>query len=109
MTRIGLTVKINPQMIAEYKELHSKVWPAVQEQLKALGFRNLSIFHDENTLFLYQEYHGRIPIEKAYEEYAKNTSCQKWEQLMERFQEPGSGALAGVRWTPMQEVYHFSG
>jgi len=109
MLRIGMTVKIQKELIEEYKALHRQVWPEVEQMMGVCGFRNVSIFFHENTLFLYQEYHGSSPIEEAYRNYAQNPKCREWEDTMSRFQENSENSLPGIRWTRMQEVYHFGG
>ncbi len=107
MLRIGMTVKIQKELIEEYKAYHRQVWPEVEQMMTVCGFRNVSIFLHENTLFLYQEYHGPIPIEAAYRKYAENAKCRKWEEVMSQFQEQSQNSLPGIRWTRMEEVYHF--
>ena len=106
MIRTGMTVRVRPDLVDEYRKTHAQVWPEVESALLELGFRKISIFHAGSLLFMYQEYAGSLPIEEAYASYAANDACRRWEQLMGRFQEGESGSLPGIRWTNMEEIYH---
>ena len=101
-----MTVRIKPDLLDEYRRMHAAVWTEVEAKLRELGFRKISIFSSGSTLFMYQEYEGTGPIEAAYEQYAADEACQRWERLMGRFQETSPGSLPGVRWTVMEEVYY---
>ena len=103
-----MTVKIRRELVEEYKAYHRQVWPEVEYMMTLSGFRNVSIFLHDNTLFLYQEYHGSIPIEEVYRKYAGDPKCREWEEVMSRFQENSENSLPGIRWTRMQEIYHFN-
>ena len=60
MQRMGMVIGIEPDRIAEYKRLHTAVWPAVLARLALANIRNYSIFlrEPENLLFGCWEYHG---------------------------------------------------
>jgi L-rhamnose mutarotase len=109
MLRVGMTVRIRKELIEEYKAFHRRVWPEVEHRMEVCGFRNVSIFLHEDTLFLYQEHQGSGPIDEAYRAYIEDPKCQEWEHVMSRFQEETENSLPGIRWTRMEEVYHFGG
>jgi len=59
MRRFGQLIKVKPEKLAYYKELHAKPWPCVIERLKACHFQNYAIFlAPGNQLFAYFEYTG---------------------------------------------------
>jgi len=104
--RIAMSVKLKKESIEEYRECQRNVWPEVEETIRKLGFRNLSIFLSGETLFLYQEYDGPEPVEDAFAKYVMNEKCRKWEELIGKYQAASPNALPGLRWTQMEEIYH---
>jgi len=106
MQRIGMIVGVRPELIEEYKEYHRSVWPEIEEILHRVGFRNLSIYFHGNVMFMYHEYVGERPIEEARDEYAASEKTQEWEALMGKYQVPLPDSPEGVRWVPMDELYH---
>ena len=60
MKRYGMTIGLDPAQAAEYRRLHSAVWPDVLKMLELCHIRNYSIFlrEPENLMFAYFEYHG---------------------------------------------------
>ena len=56
MQRICWTLRVKPEYIEEYKELHRDVWPEMQEALRRTGWHNYSIFlRDDGLLIGYLE------------------------------------------------------
>ena len=60
MKRMSQIIRLRPEKMAEYNELHASVWPEVLACIARCNIRNYSIFlrEPENLLFAYYEYHG---------------------------------------------------
>lgn len=104
--RHGLVVNVVPEQRAEYLQMHSDVWPQVEQTLRDCKVTNYTIFVLEDTLFAYYEYVGtdhagdmaRIAEDPVTQEWWKHTDpCQT------AF---GREAAAGERWRAMQEIWH---
>lgn len=44
--RFGQIIKLKPEHVAKYKEIHAAVWPGVLEQIKASNIRDCNLFLD---------------------------------------------------------------
>ena len=56
MERVGFVLKVKKGMLDEYKRRHREVWPELLDAIRRNGFRNYSIFLDEEgNLFGYFE------------------------------------------------------
>jgi L-rhamnose mutarotase len=53
MERMGQVIRLQPEVIAEYKRIHAAVWPEVLAAIAASNIRNYTIFlkEPENLLF----------------------------------------------------------
>lgn len=43
--RICFHLRVKPERLAEYRQIHVAVWPEVLDELKAAGIRNYSIYY----------------------------------------------------------------
>jgi L-rhamnose mutarotase len=53
MQRRAFKMKLKTGAAAEYRKRHDKIWPALQQELRAAGISGYSIFLDEETLTLF--------------------------------------------------------
>jgi L-rhamnose mutarotase len=58
MTRYASVLRMPPENLARYSELHAAVWPGVLAKITECGIRNYSIYHRRGWLFSYFEYVG---------------------------------------------------
>jgi len=107
MQRMGMMIRLRPEKIAEYKELHSAVWPGVLARISASNIRNYTIFlrEPENLLFGYWEYHGDdFAADSAA--IAADPVTQDWWKLCGPCQAPLESRAEGEWWAMMEEVFH---
>ena len=52
----GTVIKVKPERLREYKELHAAVWPQGLEATKEYDLCNYSIYYRNGYLFSYYEY-----------------------------------------------------
>ena len=53
--RVAFRLRVRPERLAEYKQLHQDVWPELLDDMRAASIRNYSIFADGPELFGYLE------------------------------------------------------
>jgi len=103
--RYGWVIKVKPEKLAEYKELHANPWPEVNAMLKECNIQNYSIFYRDGLLFSYLEYTGS-DFDADMAKMAADSTTQEWWKLTDPCQEPVDSAEEGVWWADMEEVYH---
>ncbi len=105
MKRYGMIIGIKPDKLAEYKKHHANVWPEVLEMIEKCHIKNYSIFHKNNQLFSYFEYHG-VDYEKDMAKMAKDKKTREWWSIMGPLQEPLPDRKESEWWVEMEEVFH---
>ena len=105
MKRYGQIIGVKPEHFEEYKKFHAEVWPGVLNKISECNIRNYSIFHKDNQLFAYFEYHGN-DFAADMAKMAADPTTQKWWEIMEPMQQPVSTRKEGEWWANMEEVFH---
>ena len=107
MQRHGQVIRLRPDAVTRYRELHASVWPDVLRTLHGCGIRNYSIFlrEPELLLFAYFEYVGD-DFEADQARIAADPVTQEWWQVTMPLQEPLPARDADAWWAPMREVFH---
>ena len=105
MKRYGMVVRVRPEKFADYKKLHSAVWPDVLDMIKKCNIRNYSIYHKDGWLFSYFEYHGEN-FEADMANMAADPTTQKWWDLCKPCHQPLETRAEGEWWANMEEVFH---
>ncbi|KAI0521145.1 DUF718-domain-containing protein [Xylaria bambusicola] len=111
--RIAQIVKLKPEFVARYKEVHAAVWPEVLQQIKACNIRDYSIFHDPGTgiLFASFKYVG-FDYAGDMERMRENPKVREWWAMTDGFQEslvPGAkNSESGdpTWWREIEEVFY---
>ncbi len=107
MQRMAQIVKIKPEHIQQYKDLHAAVWPEVLATIARCNIGNYSIFlrEPENLLFAYFEYHGSdYAADQAL--MAADPATQEWWRITDPQQQPLDSVPEGEWWAPATEVFH---
>lgn len=52
ITRVCFTLRVRPEKLSQYREQHRAVWPEMLEALAATGWRNYSLFLDDDGLLI---------------------------------------------------------
>jgi L-rhamnose mutarotase len=105
MKRYGQIIGVKPEHFEEYKKYHAAVWPDVLKMITLCNIRNYSIFHKDNQLFAYFEYHG-TDFAADMAKMAADPTTQKWWSVMDPMQQPVSTRKEGEWWANMEEVFH---
>ena len=105
MRRLGQTLRVRPERIAEYEALHAAAWPGVLAAISAANIRNYSIYRFEDRLFAYFEYVGD-DFDADMAAMAADPVVQDWWKLTDAMQEPEPTRPAGSWWLSLPEVFH---
>jgi len=105
MKRYGSLIKLRPEKLDEYKELHANAWPEVLEMIRKCNIRNYSIYFKDGFLFSYFEYVGDdYAADMAL--MAVDPKTQEWWKLTDPCQEPIETRKDGEWWASMEEFFH---
>jgi L-rhamnose mutarotase len=108
MTRrycLALDLKADPQLIAEYKRYHEKIWPEITQSIKAAGIEDMEIYMHGTRMFMVMEVSERFSFERKATADRENPKVREWEELMWKFQEPLPGAQPGEKWLLMEQIF----
>lgn len=77
--RVAFRLRVRPERLAAYKQLHQEVWPELLDDMRAASIRNYSIFADGPELFGYLECDD---WGAASEALARSDANRRWQELM---------------------------
>lgn len=108
--RFGMTIRLQPEKLEEYKQLHAAVWPKVLDMISDCNIRNYSIYlgtmDDGNPyLFSYFEYTG-TDFDADMAKMAADPTTQEWWAVCKPCQIPIEHKKKGEWWADMEEVFH---
>ena len=108
MTRrycLALDLKDDPQLIAEYKRYHEKIWPEITKSIKDSGIEDLEIYLVGTRLFMIMEVNEKFSFPAKAEADRTNPKVQEWEEMMWKFQKPLAHAQPGEKWILMERIF----
>jgi len=100
-----LDLKDDPQLIAEYKRYHEKIWPEITKSIRDAGIEDMEIYLLGTRMFLTMEVNDRFSFDAKGEADRTNPKVQEWEELMWRFQKPLPQAKPGEKWLMMERIF----
>jgi L-rhamnose mutarotase len=103
MSRICFQLQVKPELLAEYIERHTPVWPEMLAEIAASGRRNYSLYlADGGRLFGYYE----TDDDAAAQAYlAASEVAARWEAEMASFF-VGLDGRPDQAATPLTEIFH---
>ena len=105
MKRYGMVIKLKPEKVKEYKELHAAAWPEVLKVISDCNIRNYSIYLKDGYLFSYFEYTG-TGFDVDMEKMAADPITQRWWAACKPCQTPLENREEGEWWSGMEEIFH---
>ncbi len=102
---LTLDLKDDPNLIAEYKRYHEKIWPEITTSIKDAGILDLEIYLRGTRMFMILEVNDSFSFEKKADADRKNQKVQEWEDLMWKFQKALPDAQPGGKWLPMERIF----
>lgn len=103
--RVASVIRLRPEKEAEYRALHTQVWPSVLDTLRNAGVSNYSIFLRDGLLFSYLEYTG-VNYEEAMKAIASDATTKEWWTFTDPCQQPVESASSDEWWVEIEEIFH---
>jgi L-rhamnose mutarotase len=108
MTRrycLTLDLKDDPELIAQYKRHHERVWPEITRSIRESGIVDMEIYLLGARMFLIMEVNEHFSLEAKRKADSDNPKVQEWETLMWRFQKALPQAKPGEKWMMMERIF----
>jgi L-rhamnose mutarotase len=102
---LALDLKDDPQLIAEYKHYHEKIWPEITRSIKDSGIEDMEIYLLGTRMFMIMEADESFSFEAKANADKLNPKVQEWETLMSTLQETLPQAKPGEKWLLMERVF----
>ena len=102
---LTLDLKDEPQLIAEYKHYHEKIWPEITLSIKDAGIEDMEIYLLGTRMFMVMEVNEQFSFEAKARADRENPKVREWEELMWKFQEVLPGAKPGEKWLLMETIF----
>ncbi|MFH8473960.1 L-rhamnose mutarotase [Streptomyces sp. NPDC018000] len=104
MRRVAQVIRVRPEKVDEYRELHREVPEPVLDRLRRCHIADYSIHLLGDRLFSYFEYHGDdLAADLAL--MAADRATRDWWQLTAPCQQPVDEAAPGEWWASMEQVF----
>ena len=95
----------DPNLIAEYKRYHEKIWPEITRSIKDSGIQDMEIYLLGTRMFMIMEVNDSFSFEAKTKADQLNPKVQEWETLMGTFQKTLPQAKPGEKWLLMERVF----
>ena len=102
---LALDLKNDAALIAAYEKHHEQVWPEIESSIKESGIVSMKIYRTGNRLFMTIHANDQFSFEKKNEMDKNNPIVEKWETLMDQYQQRLPWAAPGVKWVLMDEIF----
>ena len=95
----------NPQLIAEYRRFHEKIWPEITKSICDAGIEDMEIYLLDTRMFMIMEVNDKFSFAAKAKADAANPKVREWEELMWKFQKPLANAKPGEKWMLMECIF----
>src|SRR5580692_73523 len=85
---LTLDLKDDPELIAEYKRYHEKIWSEITKSIKDSGIEDMEIYLLGTRMLMVMEVSEQFSFEAKVKADRENPKVCEWEELMWKFQEP---------------------
>jgi L-rhamnose mutarotase len=102
---LTLDLKDDPQLIAEYKHCHEKIWSEITLSIKDAGIEDMEIYLLGTRMFMVMEVNEHFSFDIKAKADRENPKVREWEELMWKFQEPLPEAKPGEKWLLMEKIF----
>ncbi len=102
---LTLDLKDDPELIAQYKRHHEKIWPEIAQSMQDIGIEDMEIYLLGTRMFMIMEVDEDFSFEAKAKTEKLNPKVQEWENLMWTFQRALPQAKPGEKWLPMQRIF----
>lgn len=102
---LTLDLKDDPQLIAEYRRYHEKIWPEITKSIRDAGIEDMEIYLLGTRLFMIMEVNKKFSFAAKTKADAANPKVREWEKLMWKFQKPLLNAKPGEKWMLLERIF----
>lgn len=102
---LALDLKDDIQLIAEYEELHKKIWPEIHASIIDSGIQSMEIYRIGTRLFMIMETADDFSFEEKSRADAENSKVQEWENFVWKYQQALPMAKKGEKWLIMSKIF----
>ena len=102
---LTLDLKDDPELIAEYKRYHRRIWPEITQSIKDSGIVDMEIYLLGTRMFMIMDVDENFSFEAKGKADTGNAKVQEWEKLMWRFQQALPQAKPGEKWLLMERIF----
>ena len=102
---LALDLQDDPDLIAEYKRYHQKIWPEITASIKNAGIIDMEIYAFGARLFMVMEVNEHFSFAAKANADRENPKVREWEELMWKFQKALPGAKPGEKWLLMERIF----
>ena len=104
MERIGFKLKLKAELLDEYVEHHTKVWPEMLQALSETGWHNYSLFLDRSTATLFG-YFETPDLQAAQDAMAATEVNARWQAMMAPYFEHLDGLRPDEGFQRLDQVF----
>lgn len=103
-----MNLKDNPELIAEYRKIHSasEAWPEIREGIRSVGILEMEMYISGNCVFMIVEMPVDFDWDTAMEKLAGLPKQQEWEDYVAKFQECVPGSTSAEKWKLMERIFY---
>lgn len=103
-----LNLKNNPDLIAEYRKIHSReeAWPEIRAGIRAVGILEMEIYIKGCSLFMIVETPLDFDWDETMEKLSHLPRQQEWEEYVARFQECAPMSTSSEKWKMMERMFY---
>jgi len=102
---LALDLVHDAQLIQQYEQHHTAVWPEILESIKDAGIEQMEIYRLQNRLFMIMQVSDDFTFERKAAMDIANAKVQQWEQLMWKYQQAIHGGLPTEKWQLMTSIF----
>ena len=102
---LTLDLKDDPELIAEYRRYHEKIWPEITKSICDAGILDMEIYLLGTRMFMVMEVNDNFSFAAKAKSDAANPKVREGEELMWKFQEPLPNAKPGEKRMVMERIF----
>ncbi len=102
-----MKLKDDPNLIEEYKKLHSHraAWPEITAGMKEVGILDMEIYIEGTILFMIMDTKADFNHKQAMTKLATLPLQAEWEATVSKYQQTNNEASAGQKWRLLERIY----
>lgn len=100
-----LTISDDPELVRQYVEVHSHVWPEIIEGQHEVGILSMQIYARGNVLFMIVDTRDDFDWDRDMARLSTLPRQAEWESYVSRFQGCDPNAVSTDKWQRMELIF----